>query len=164
MLLSVWIFLLPRCPRRRCQGIMPMVGTKGFSDPPAEPYLCLLWQTTTNPITAQLASPPRRYPLANFSTTTMVRWVLMGTSSGTYGYPWPSSALWSSSGHHWSLHQGHHGHPGCGHPGRRLLLTLTMAPHCFFLQLAQANQHQAPTTIFPNFLLNFLSHRPLLLQ
>ena len=44
------------------------------------------------------------------------------------------------------------------------LLTLTMAPHCFFLQLAQANQHQAPTTIFPNFLLNFLSHRPLLLQ
>ena len=63
-------------------------------------------------------------------STTMVRWVLMGTS-GTCGYPWPP-ALWSS-GHH-CYHQSHHGHPGCGHPG---LLpppnsrSQTRAPHCF---------------------------------
>ena len=59
MLLSVRILFLPTRPLGlRCQG-MPMVGTKGCSDPPGEPCQ---WQTTTNQITARLASPPRRYP------------------------------------------------------------------------------------------------------
>ena len=64
------IFFAHRSRPRRCQAL-PMVGTKGFSDRQGEQSR---WQTITNPITAQLASLPRRYP-------------------------WPS-APWSSGHHH----------------------------------------------------------------
>ena len=127
---------------------MPMVGTKGCSDPPGEPCL---WQIITNQITAQLASPPRRYPRPSAPPWSAGYLWVPRVPVGTYGPPAP----WSS-GHH-CYHQGHHGRLGhLGHPGLLLPPPHRLEHHIVFA--AQANQHLTTiTTIFLNLLLNFLS-------